>query len=56
MLIISHRPAAAKAADRILLMSGGRIAEEGTHDALMRERGAYFALYSSEMEATGDET
>ena len=56
VLMISHRPAAAKAADRILLMSGGSIAEEGTHDALMRERGAYFALYSSEMEATGDET
>ena len=34
---------------RILVLSDGRIAEEGTHDELLSLRGVYFDLYSRQM-------
>ena len=35
--------------DRILVLSGGSIVEEGTHDELLSLRGTYFDLYSRQM-------
>jgi ABC-type transport system involved in Fe-S cluster assembly fused permease/ATPase subunit len=32
-------------ADRIIVLSGGRIAEEGSHRDLLEKRGEYYNLY-----------
>jgi ATP-binding cassette subfamily B protein len=48
-LIISHRLSTVRMADRILVLEGGRIVEQGTHAQLMGENGRYASLY--EMQA-----
>jgi ATP-binding cassette subfamily B multidrug efflux pump len=49
VLFSTHRMASLSRCDRILVLSGGRIVEEGTHDQLLSARGAYFELYSRQM-------
>lgn len=43
-LVIAHRLATVKKADRILVFDKGRIVAEGTHDALVRQDGLYARL------------
>ena len=44
-LIIAHRLSTIEHADRIVVMEGGRIVEEGNHQALLMQQGAYAALF-----------
>ena len=44
-IVIAHRLSTIVGADRILVMHHGRIVEEGTHRALLEERGIYHRLY-----------
>lgn len=44
--VIAHRLSTIVHADRIVVLSGGRIAEEGTHEELLKKRGAYYKLYT----------
>ena len=42
---ISHRLSSTRFCDRILFVSNGQIAEEGTHEELMARKGAYYKMY-----------
>lgn len=44
-LFISHRLASTKFCDRIIFLDGGRIAETGTHDELLRKNGKYAEIF-----------
>ncbi|MBI2362199.1 MAG: ATP-binding cassette domain-containing protein, partial [Elusimicrobia bacterium] len=44
-LIVAHRLATVREADRILVMHHGRLREEGTHDELLKKGGLYEKLY-----------
>lgn len=44
--VIAHRLSTIRQADQILVIEDGRIAERGTHDALIEKRGRYFELYT----------
>ena len=45
-LTIAHRLSTIQGADRILVLSGSRIVEEGSHEELMRRKGMYYDLYT----------
>ena len=47
-LLISHRLSTVKMADRIYVLSNGRIAEHGTHDDLVRRGTDYADLYNTQ--------
>jgi ATP-binding cassette subfamily B protein len=49
--VIAHRLSTIRDADLILMMESGRIVEQGTHEGLLAERGAYFNLYDSQFRA-----
>ncbi|WP_353826631.1 ABC transporter ATP-binding protein [Agromyces sp. SYSU T0242] len=48
--VIAHRLSTIRDADLILVMEHGDIVEQGTHDALIEAKGAYYRLYSSQFE------
>jgi len=50
-LVIAHRLATVRKADRIVVMDEGRIVEEGTHDALTRTGGLYARLAALQFDA-----
>ncbi len=45
-LTIAHRLSTIQGADRILVLSGNRIVEEGNHEELMERHGMYYELYT----------
>ena len=47
-VIIAHRLATVRNADRIVLVDDGRIVEEGSHDELMKLDGGYAKLYNTQ--------
>ncbi len=45
LVMVTHRISVASLASRIVVFSGGRIVEDGTHDQLIRTNGEYARLY-----------
>ena len=43
--IIAHRISSVKNADKIIFLDNGTIAEEGTHEELLKLRGRYYEIY-----------
>lgn len=51
VLMISHQLGSIRAADRILVLQGGKIVEEGTHETLAQGNGLYGSLSRLQVEA-----
>ena len=46
--VIAHRLSTIRRANRILVIEGGHIQEQGTHAELLRQRGHYYRLYTQQ--------
>ncbi|WP_309050857.1 ABC transporter ATP-binding protein [Streptomyces sp.] len=53
-LVVAHRPSTVMLADRVALLSGGRIAAVGTHQELLRSSAEYAWLMSGDGKAGAD--
>ena len=53
-VLISHRVAAIKDADQILVIDQGTIVERGTHESLIGANGLYSELYRTQLETELD--
>ncbi|XP_069491390.1 antigen peptide transporter 1-like isoform X2 [Ambystoma mexicanum] len=49
VLVIAHRMSVAEQADNILVLSGGEIKEQGTHQKLLDRKGIYWALVQKQL-------
>ncbi|MBL6800697.1 MAG: ABC transporter ATP-binding protein, partial [Synechococcus sp. BS307-5m-G37] len=54
-LVIAHRLSTVRHADRIVVMDQGRIVEDGTHDQLLHQTGAYADLWRVQAGLRSDE-
>ncbi len=52
-LMIAHRLTSVQQADKILVISGGKIVEQGAHDELMARQGIYARMYAEYQESIG---
>ena len=46
MLVVAHRLSTIQHADNIILLSHGKILEQGTHQELLHQKGRYYQLYT----------
>lgn len=53
--IVAHRLSTIKNADRILVIRGGKITESGTHKELLKLKGYYYDLYTTQFREEGAE-
>ena len=47
-IFVSHRLSSATTADKIIVLKDGRLIEEGNHAQLMRAKGEYYTLFSTQ--------
>lgn len=53
-IMIAHRLATIRGADKIVVMASGRVMEEGTHEDLVERKGAYYGLVKAQKLLSGD--
>jgi ATP-binding cassette subfamily B protein len=53
-IVIAHRLSTIQSADQILVLSGGKIVERGSHESLVALGGLYFELYQRQSMSTVD--
>jgi len=51
VLVIAHRLSTVRNANNIVVMSEGKIAEQGTHQELMTQNGIYVQLVSRQLKS-----
>lgn len=49
VIVIAHRLATVRKADRIVVLDHGRITEEGNHDSLLSKQGIYYKLHNLQL-------
>ncbi|MEA3313348.1 MAG: ABC transporter ATP-binding protein [Caldisericota bacterium] len=49
-IVIAHRLSTIINSDRIYVINRGKVAEQGTHQELMKQKGLYFELYTTQFE------
>ena len=49
--VIAHRLSTIQSADHILVLDGGKVVEQGTHQTLMAKKGFYYRLYKSQFDS-----
>ena len=47
-IFITHRLGAARLADEIIVVDGGKVAEKGSHDGLLSQNGIYASMYEAQ--------
>lgn len=52
--VIAHRLGTIRAADRILVLEGGRLLQQGSHEELLRQGGLYSQLVRGSKDAAGE--
>ncbi len=53
VIVIAHRLRTIAGADKIIVLEDGRLAEEGTHETLIKNKGLYERLYRIQQESLG---
>jgi ATP-binding cassette subfamily B protein len=48
VILITHRLGSTRSADRIIVLDGGHILEEGTHDSLLEQQSEYAAMWNTQ--------
>lgn len=50
VIVVAHRLSTVRDADHIIVLDKGAVAEQGTHEELVRRRGAYYTLIRNQLE------
>lgn len=53
-LVIAHRLSTIRTADRVVVLEGGRVVQEGRHEPLAATDGPYRQLLASQVDLLGD--